>query len=79
MVVVGKVAYVIVRCPVCQCEIVCNGVTQSHATYAECLDALNTELFVIVKKLREVTRLNIKKSEQLQNEIDRMYDGKLEV
>ena len=67
----------IVRCPVCQCNIVTNGVTKSHATYAECLDALNTELFVIVKLIREVTRLNVKKCEKLESEINQVYELKV--
>ena len=70
----GEVVGMIVRCPVCQCNIVTNGVTKSHATYAECLDALNTELFVIVKLIREVTWLNVKKCERLQDEVNKMYE-----
>ena len=73
----GEVVGMIVRCPVCQCNIVTNGVTKSHATYTECLDALNTELFVIVKLIREVTRLNVKKCEKLESEINQVYELKV--
>ena len=69
----------IVRCPVCQFQIVSNGVTRGHETYAECLDALATELFVVTKKMQEVTRLNIAKSEQLKKEIELLNKTKLKV
>lgn len=67
----------IVRCPVCQCEIVHDGVTKSHATYAECLDALVTDLFLIVKRMVSVLRLTIKRNEELHRELYERYDGKL--
>lgn len=67
----------IVRCPVCQSEIVHDGVTKSHETYAECLDALITDLFLIVKRMVAVVRLNIKRSEELHRELYERYDGKL--
>lgn len=66
----------IVRCPTCQTEIVHNGVTKSHATYAECLEALSTELFLIVKRMIRITGMVIKQIKDLKKEIRGMYDGK---
>lgn len=68
----------IVRCPTCQTEIVHNGVTKSHATYAECLEALATELFLIVKRMIRIAGMVIKKTKDLEKEIHEMYDGKNE-
>lgn len=66
----------IVRCPACQTEIVHNGVTKSHATYAECLEALSTELFLIVKRMIRIAGMMIKQIKDLKKEIREMYDGK---
>lgn len=76
MVADGQLAGMIVRCPVCQCEIVHDGVTKSHATYAECLDALVTDLFVIVKRMVAVLRLTIKRNEELHEQLNKAYELK---
>lgn len=59
------VAEMIVRCPVCQSEIVHNGITRSHATYDECLEALATDLFLLVKRMIAVVRLVLKKRKEV--------------
>lgn len=66
----------IVRCPTCQTEIVHNGVTKSHATYTECLEALSTELFLIVKRMIRITVMVIKQIKDLKKEMREMCDGK---
>ena len=64
----------ITHCPACGALIVKNGVTKGHETYADCLEALLTDLFVIVKKIIKVVRLNVKKCERLQDEVNKMYE-----
>lgn len=65
----------IVRCPTCQTEIVHNGVTKSHATYAECLEALSTELFLIVKRMIRIAGMVIKKTRDLEKAIQEISKG----
>lgn len=68
----------IVRCPACHSEIVHDGITKSHVTYAECLEALSTELFLVVKRILKIVGMIIKQSNDLKKEIHEMYDGKKE-
>ena len=67
----------IAHCPACGALIVVNGVTKGHETYADCLEALLTDLFVIVKKIIKVVRLNVKKCEKLESEINQVYELKV--
>ena len=69
----------ITHCPACGALIVVNGVTKGHETYADCLEALLTDLFVIVKKIIKVVRLVIKDNAAMKAEVLKVYDGKLEV
>ena len=68
----------IVRCPTCQAEIIHNGIIKSHATYKECLEALATELFLIVKRIIRITVLVIQKTERLEKEIHEITSEKNE-
>lgn len=64
----------ITHCSVCGALIVVNGVTKGHETYADCLEALLTDLFVLIKKIIKIVRLNVKKCEKLESEINKVYE-----
>lgn len=69
----------ITHCPACGALIVKNNVTKGHETYADCLEALDTNLFEIIDKIKRVTRLMIKDNAAMKAEVLKVYDGKLEV
>ena len=72
----------ITHCPVCQCQIITKGkITKSHETYIECIEALISELtnqfngmLYTLKRIISVMRLEIKKRNEIQDELNKVYE-----
>jgi len=56
----------ITECPTCGCKIVAKGITKSHDTYIECLEALATVLFYDVKRIIAVMKAEIELRKKLE-------------
>ena len=72
----------ITHCPTCQCRIMVNGkITKSHESYIDCLEALIEELtskfnemLYTLKRIISVMRLEIRKRNEIQSELDKVYE-----
>ena len=72
----------ITHCPTCQCRIFVNGkITKSHESYIDCLEALIEELtsgfnnmLYTLKRIISVMRLEVKKRDELQKELNKVYE-----
>ena len=49
-------------------------VTKSHDTYIECLEALKTEQAYLTNRIISVMRLEVKKRDELQAELYKVYE-----